>query len=215
MQFSTKVISIWKYRNYFLSPLWFLKICCNYFTETPVNVDEAFCVQSVADQHHKYQHAFHWYLYGLKMLNHPELLLPLQGVTKKGLLEHLGLSARAFGSPSVALDFYHQLLDFSEFYSWSVKNCVTWVRVLNCVFNVSMTLIWDGVFIWSFKIISPNFHGTRILIINVLCDLFIFFIQCHVMGIQQIHGMSFLQLLTTWTYQNSRAWYIRIIYNVK
>ncbi|XP_056600680.1 prolyl 4-hydroxylase subunit alpha-2-like [Triplophysa dalaica] len=83
---------------------------------SPVNVDEAFCVGSIADQHHKYQHAFHWYLYGLRMLNHPELLLPLQGVTKKGLLEHLGLSARAFGSPSVALDFYHQLLDFMPCY---------------------------------------------------------------------------------------------------
>ncbi|XP_057191047.1 prolyl 4-hydroxylase subunit alpha-1-like isoform X2 [Triplophysa rosa] len=83
---------------------------------TPVNVDEAFCVGSVADQHHKYQHAFHWYLYGLKMLNHPEFLLPLQRVTKKGLLENLGLSARAFGSPSVTLDFYHQLLDLMPCY---------------------------------------------------------------------------------------------------
>ncbi|XP_056600677.1 prolyl 4-hydroxylase subunit alpha-2-like [Triplophysa dalaica] len=77
--------------------------------ETPLSKDEAFYVGKVAYQQKKFQQAFHWFLYSLKMLNHPEFVLSIQGITKQRLLLYLGYSAKQFGSLSVAADFYRQL----------------------------------------------------------------------------------------------------------
>lgn len=71
---------------------------------------EAFYVGDVAYQHDKFQHAFHWFLYSLKMLNHPKSLRSIQRVTKENLLIYLGYSAYNFGSVSVAVNFYKQLI---------------------------------------------------------------------------------------------------------
>lgn len=75
---------------------------------------EAFYVGRVAHQHDKFQHAFHWFLYSLQMLNHPKSLRSIRKVTKEFLLNNLSYSAHYFGSLSVAVDFYRQLLNLGE-----------------------------------------------------------------------------------------------------
>ncbi|XP_057191026.1 prolyl 4-hydroxylase subunit alpha-2-like isoform X2 [Triplophysa rosa] len=72
--------------------------------------DEAAYVGYFAYQHEKFQHAFLWFLYSLKMLNHPKSLHPIESDTKESLLHFLGSSAHHFGSLSVAVDVYQQLL---------------------------------------------------------------------------------------------------------
>ncbi|XP_073712293.1 prolyl 4-hydroxylase subunit alpha-2-like isoform X2 [Misgurnus anguillicaudatus] len=73
--------------------------------------DEAYLVGNIAYKQDKFQLAFHWFLYSLKMLNHPDSRPSIRVVTKEILLSYLSTSAYKFGSLPVAINYTKQLLN--------------------------------------------------------------------------------------------------------
>ncbi|XP_056598496.1 prolyl 4-hydroxylase subunit alpha-2-like [Triplophysa dalaica] len=82
----------------------------NLTKETPLTENEAYYLGLKATVEDKFQHAFHWFLYTLKMFNETKSFNSIRTFTKERLLEHLGSSAYHFGSLPVAIYFYQQLL---------------------------------------------------------------------------------------------------------